>query len=157
MMQGAPTIGEVVFQKAQELAHIAVARAMQTSDWTEHPMFGIAVDTDQWALAYQAKLEEMKRMQPPVRPCFRGVTQETRTTMKLTQAEIDALLNASREADEGPTQLVRRIEANVKERCAKVCEAVAARMDADGAYPRNAFVAVPQDGCDECAAEIRKG
>lgn len=31
----------------------------------------------------------------------------------LTQTEIDALLHASREADEGPTQLVRRVEAAV--------------------------------------------
>lgn len=29
----------------------------------------------------------------------------------LTQKQVDDLLNASREADEGPTQLVRRVEA----------------------------------------------
>lgn len=44
----------------------------------------------------------------------------------LTQQQIDDMLNASREADEGPTQLVRRIEAVAvaaeRERCAKVCE-----------------------------------
>lgn len=65
MMQCAPTIGEVALQKAQELAHIAVARATQTRDWTEHPMFGIAVDTDQWALAYQAKLNELRGLLTP--------------------------------------------------------------------------------------------
>ena len=32
----------------------------------------------------------------------------------LTTQEIDALLNASREADEGPTMLVRRVEAAVE-------------------------------------------
>lgn len=68
MMQCAPTIGEVALQKAHELAHIAVARATQTRDWTEHPMFGIAVDKDQWALAYQAKMEELKRLLTPNAP-----------------------------------------------------------------------------------------
>ena len=65
MMQCAPTIGEVALQKAQELSHIAVARAIQSRDWTEHPMFGIAVDTDQWALAYQAKLDELRGLLTP--------------------------------------------------------------------------------------------
>ena len=62
MMQCAPTIGDVALRLAQELAHIAVARATQTRDWTEHPMFGIAVDTDQLALAYQAKLDELREV-----------------------------------------------------------------------------------------------
>ena len=65
MMQCAPTIGEVALCKARELAHIAVARATQSRDWTEHPMFGIEVDTDQWALAYQAKMAELKVLLTP--------------------------------------------------------------------------------------------
>ena len=65
MMQCAPTVGEVALHKAQELAHIAVARATQSRDWTEHPMFGIAADTDQWALAYQAKLNELRGLLTP--------------------------------------------------------------------------------------------
>ncbi len=63
-MKVQPTIGEVAFQKAQGLAHIAAARAL-SRDWTEHPMRGIAVDTDQWALAYQAKLLELKSLLTP--------------------------------------------------------------------------------------------
>ena len=65
MMQCAPTVGEGALHKAQELAHIAVARATQSRDWTEHPMFGIAADTDQWALAYQAKLNELRGLLTP--------------------------------------------------------------------------------------------
>lgn len=44
----------------------------------------------------------------------------------LTQQDIDAIVNASRGADEGPTQLVRRVESAVqaaeRERCAKIVE-----------------------------------
>lgn len=40
----------------------------------------------------------------------------------LTPKEIDALVYASREADEGPTQLVRRVETAVREHCAKIDE-----------------------------------
>lgn len=36
----------------------------------------------------------------------------------LTQEQIDDMLNASREMDEGPTALVRRIESAVREQCA---------------------------------------
>lgn len=68
MMQCAPTVGEVALKKAQELAHIAVARAMQSREWKEHPMFGIAVDRDQWALAYQAKLDELRGLLTPNAP-----------------------------------------------------------------------------------------
>lgn len=42
--------------------------------------------------------------------------------MKLTQGEIDHLIHTSREAAEGPTQFVRRIEAEVRERCAALCD-----------------------------------
>lgn len=42
-----------------------------------------------------------------------------------------------------------------RERCAKVCEEVARRWDAEGIYVRNPLAAVPQDGCDQCAASIR--
>jgi hypothetical protein len=59
-----PTIGDVVFEKAQNLARIAAERAT-TRDWTEHPMFGIAVDTDKWAVAYQEELRELKQLLTP--------------------------------------------------------------------------------------------
>lgn len=46
--------------------------------------------------------------------------------MAITQKQIDDILHASREANEGPTQLARRIEsaavAAERERCAKLCE-----------------------------------
>lgn len=76
--------------------------------------------------------------------------------MKLTQSEIDALLNASREADEGPTQLVRRIEAEVQERCAKVCEYVSDEYQhREGAkYPELRTDA--EAGASKCAAAIRR-
>lgn len=64
-MQSQPTIGDAALRLASELAHIAVARATQTRDWTDHPMFGIAVDTDQWALAYQAKMDELRGLLTP--------------------------------------------------------------------------------------------
>ena len=63
-MAQAPTIGEVAFEKAKNLARIAAERAT-TNDWTEHPMFGIAVDTDRWALEYQKELRELARLPMP--------------------------------------------------------------------------------------------
>ena len=51
----------------------------------------------------------------------------------LTQKQIDEMLNASREADEGPTQLARRIEAAVqaaeRERWRDKVEALAGSWD----------------------------
>jgi len=61
----------------------------------------------------------------------------------LTQKEIDALVYASREAEEGPNQLVRRVEAAVREACAKIAE----RRGMEG-YPGI---------CREIGAEIRAG
>lgn len=69
MMQCAPTIGDVALDLAEQLAYIAVARAMQTRDRTEHPMHGIAVNTDQWALAYQAKLAKLRGLLTPNAAC----------------------------------------------------------------------------------------
>jgi hypothetical protein len=40
----------------------------------------------------------------------------------LTQRQIDEIINASRQADEGPTPLARRIEAAVMELVLKECE-----------------------------------
>jgi len=40
------------------------------------------------------------------------------------------------------------------EDAAKVCAAAAERWD--GGYIRNPYVAVPQDGCDDCAMAIRQ-
>lgn len=54
-----PTIGEVVYSKAKALAAIVAERAL-TKDWKEHPLFGIAVDTDRWALEYQRELFEIE-------------------------------------------------------------------------------------------------
>lgn len=42
--------------------------------------------------------------------------------MKLTQGEIDHMIHASRQAEEGPTQFARRIEGEVRERCAALCD-----------------------------------
>lgn len=53
-----PTMGEVALEKAQNLARFAVERA-NAKDWTEHPMFGIAVDKDKWAVKYQKELDEL--------------------------------------------------------------------------------------------------
>ena len=64
-MRAQPTIGEMALRLAQDLANIAVARATQSREWTEHPMFGIAVDKDQWALAYQAKTQELQNLLTP--------------------------------------------------------------------------------------------
>jgi len=63
-MKVAKTRGEVVFEKAQDLARIAAERAT-TKDWTKHPMWGIAVDTDKWATAYQEKLRELAELLMP--------------------------------------------------------------------------------------------
>lgn len=40
---------------ASDLAAIASERAL-TNDWDDNPMYGIAVDDDQWALKYQEQL-----------------------------------------------------------------------------------------------------
>ena len=52
-------------------------------------------------------------------------------------------------------ELEWQVREKEREECAKVCEAEASRRDADGAYERNAYIEVPQDGCDACAAAIR--
>lgn len=53
-------------------------------------------------------------------------------------------------------EVVAATERAVIERCAKVCEKLAAEADRAGGYPRNGFEEVPQDGMDACAAAIRK-
>jgi hypothetical protein len=50
----------------------------------------------------------------------------------LTQQQIDALVNASREADEGPTQLVRRVESALLSRWVRVDDRLPEAPD-DGA------------------------
>jgi hypothetical protein len=40
----------------------------------------------------------------------------------LTQRQVDEVINASRQADEGPTQLARRVEAAVMELVLKECD-----------------------------------
>lgn len=40
----------------------------------------------------------------------------------LTQRQIDEIINASRQADEGPTQLVLRVESAVLEISARMCD-----------------------------------
>jgi hypothetical protein len=49
------------------------------------------------------------------------------------------------------------VAAAERERCAKVCEARAKHWDENTGCVRTPHVAVPQDGCDDCAAAIRKG
>lgn len=56
-----PTIGDVVLKKALNLAKFSAERAMG-EDWQEHPMHGIAVDTDKWAIEYQKELRELKQL-----------------------------------------------------------------------------------------------
>jgi MinD superfamily P-loop ATPase len=52
--------------------------------------------------------------------------------------------------------LVRNAQSAERERCAKLCEEEAKRWDEETGYTRNQFEAVPQDGCDACAARIRQ-
>jgi len=59
-----PTRGEVAFEKAKNLARFAAERAM-TKDWEEHPMFGICVDPDKWAMEYQRELRELAAILTP--------------------------------------------------------------------------------------------
>lgn len=64
MKEMGPTIGEVILEKAVRLARFAAERGT-TNQWVEHPMFGIGVDTDKWALAYQKELGELKQLLTP--------------------------------------------------------------------------------------------
>lgn len=72
----------------------------------------------------------------------------------LTQRQIDDILNASREADEGPTKLARRIEAAVqaaeRERCIAECRAVAA----EHLGQRGMYQAGREHGADECVRRL---
>jgi flagellar biosynthesis/type III secretory pathway protein FliH len=42
-----------------------------------------------------------------------------------------------------------------QEAAAKACEVLAEEMDRTGGYCRSPMVAVPQNGCDDCAEKIR--
>lgn len=64
MAKMGPTIGDVILEKAARLSRFAAERGT-TNQWVEHPMFGIGVDTDQWALAYQKELGELKQLLTP--------------------------------------------------------------------------------------------
>lgn len=53
--------GEDGMDWASSMAACAAERAL-TRDWEKHPMFGIGVDKDKWAIGYQsaeAKLKEI--------------------------------------------------------------------------------------------------
>ena len=45
---------------ASDLAAIAAERAL-SKDWQQHPMFGIVVDKDKWALMYQEHVQRLDK------------------------------------------------------------------------------------------------
>jgi len=49
---------------ALNMSRIAAERAVD-GDWQEHPMFGIEVDSDKWALAYQEENRKLKEILIP--------------------------------------------------------------------------------------------
>lgn len=69
----------------------------------------------------------------------------------LTAEQINDLINASREMEEGPTQFVRRIESAVREHCAA---AVAAEQLED--EPRTEGDLAYFQAVRDCMAAIRK-
>ncbi|HWG34676.1 MAG TPA: hypothetical protein VN650_10935 [Gemmatimonadaceae bacterium] len=80
--------------------------------------------------------------------------------MTLTPEQREALEAALVKWDEAPGELYIEEEGFIAgmryayEDAAKICAAAAQGWD--GGYVRNPYVAVPQDGCDDCAMAIRQ-
>jgi hypothetical protein len=54
-------LGSQIMDLAMDMAACSSERAT-TRDWEEHPMFGIEVDKDKWAVAYQDTAKKLKEV-----------------------------------------------------------------------------------------------
>ena len=52
---------ETIKRIASDIAACAAARAL-SRDWQEHPMFGINVDKDRWAISFQESCAHLDHM-----------------------------------------------------------------------------------------------